>query len=74
VLDAFFETYVRDAKGSELAFLDWVERTYDPAALHASFVPRSPIARAKMRWKRKRRLAAYGLPGVLGQAARRSPD
>lgn len=74
VLDAFFEAYARDASGRELAFLDWVETHYDPAALNASFVPASPIARAKARWKRKRRLAAYGLPGDFGQAARRSPD
>jgi uncharacterized protein (TIGR01244 family) len=70
VLDAFFDLYERDAKDRELAFLEWVETTYDPAALNRSFAPASPIARAKMRWKRRRRLAAYG----LDQAARRSPD
>ena len=74
VLDAFFESYLRDAKGKELAFRDWVETTYDPAALNDSFVPSSPIARAKMRWKRRRRRLAYGLPPELPQAARRSPD
>jgi hypothetical protein len=74
VLDAFLDAYARDAEGSELAFLDWVEKTYDPAALNDGFVPASPIARAKMRWKRQRRLAAYRLPPAVGQAARRSPD
>jgi protein tyrosine phosphatase (PTP) superfamily phosphohydrolase (DUF442 family) len=74
VLDAFFDLYQRDTKDRELAFLDWVETVYDPAALNTSFVPASPIARAKMRWKRRRRLAAYGLAAPPDQAARRSGD
>lgn len=74
VLDAFFETYARDARDREIAFLDWVETVYDPAVLNATFVPSSPIARAKMRFKRRQRLAAYGLPADLDQAARRPPD
>jgi protein tyrosine phosphatase (PTP) superfamily phosphohydrolase (DUF442 family) len=79
ILDLFFETYARDAKrleadGADPAFLDWVERTYDPAALNANFVPASPVARAKMRWERRRRLAAYGLSRDLGHPGRPSEN
>jgi protein tyrosine phosphatase (PTP) superfamily phosphohydrolase (DUF442 family) len=74
VLDAFFDMYAQDAKQRPIGFLEWVETVYDPAELNASFVPSSPIARAKMRWRRKQRLAAYGLPAEFGQAARRSCD
>jgi uncharacterized protein (TIGR01244 family) len=73
VLDAFFDAYERDARGRQLRFLEWVESAYDPAALNRTFEPTSPIARAKFRWKRRRRLASYGLPADLDQA-RRSPD
>jgi protein tyrosine phosphatase (PTP) superfamily phosphohydrolase (DUF442 family) len=59
ILDAFFDNYARDAAtsaapGSELAFLEWLERTYDPAALASSFAPTSPIARLAQRWERQR--------------------
>ncbi|MFL6936429.1 MAG: fused DSP-PTPase phosphatase/NAD kinase-like protein, partial [Xanthobacteraceae bacterium] len=74
VLDAFFDAYERASKGRQLGFREWVETIYDPAALNASFEPASPIARAKFRWKRRRRLAAYGLSFDPGQAARRAPD
>jgi protein tyrosine phosphatase (PTP) superfamily phosphohydrolase (DUF442 family) len=65
MLDAFFEAYARDARaaaacGVELAFLDWAERSYDPAALTASFVPASPLTRARKRWQNWR----LGLPGA----------
>ena len=56
ILDAFFDMYSRDANAGELAFIEWVETAYDPAALNASFMPRSPIARMKLRRKRKKRL------------------
>jgi uncharacterized protein (TIGR01244 family) len=73
VLDAFLDSYERDVKDRELAFLEWVETVYDPAALSGTFEPASPIARAKARWMGKRRLKAYGLAPV-DRAAPRSPD
>jgi protein tyrosine/serine phosphatase len=52
VLDAFFDTFARDGEARGLAFLDWVESRYDPAALKESFVPRLG--------RRRRLLAANG--------------
>jgi protein tyrosine phosphatase (PTP) superfamily phosphohydrolase (DUF442 family) len=39
ILDAFLETYARDGEANGLAFLDWVERVYDPEALTRDFRP-----------------------------------
>jgi uncharacterized protein (TIGR01244 family) len=74
VLDAFFDLYERHAAepgAAQLAFSDWFEKVYDPALLNRSFEPASPLARAKVRWQRKRRLRAYGL--VPGQVPRGPP-
>lgn len=37
ILDAFFETYAREGDAKGIAFLDWVERSYDPEALERDF-------------------------------------
>lgn len=39
ILDFFFETYAREGEARGQLFLDWVENTYDPVALEASFKP-----------------------------------
>jgi protein tyrosine/serine phosphatase len=39
ILDAFLEAYGRDGEAKGLAFLDWVERVYDPEALTRAFKP-----------------------------------
>jgi protein tyrosine phosphatase (PTP) superfamily phosphohydrolase (DUF442 family) len=39
ILDAFLTAYEREGEAQGLAFLDWAERVYDPAALTASFRP-----------------------------------
>jgi protein tyrosine/serine phosphatase len=40
ILDAFFERYREEGEAQGVAFLDWVERTYDPDALQREFRPR----------------------------------
>lgn len=37
ILDAFFEAYARDGEAKGIAFLDWVERSYDPETLERDF-------------------------------------
>lgn len=37
ILDAFFEAYAREGDAKGIAFLDWVERSYDPEALERDF-------------------------------------
>lgn len=39
ILDAFFERYLAEGEPHGLAFLEWVERVYDPAALERDFRP-----------------------------------
>jgi protein tyrosine phosphatase (PTP) superfamily phosphohydrolase (DUF442 family) len=39
VLDAFFDSYLAFNRTTPIAFLDWVDRHYDPAAVRASFKP-----------------------------------
>ena len=73
ILDAFFDQYERDVQGRQLAFLDWAESMYDAGSLSRSFEPASPIARAKMRWSRKRRLEAYGL-ALQGESLPTKPE
>lgn len=40
ILDAFFERYRLEGEAQGVAFLEWVERTYDPDALQREFRPR----------------------------------
>jgi protein tyrosine/serine phosphatase len=40
ILDAFFERYRREGEAKGIAFLEWVERIYDPEALIRDFRPR----------------------------------
>ena len=40
ILDAFFERYREEGEAQGVAFLDWVERIYDPDALEREFRPR----------------------------------
>jgi protein tyrosine/serine phosphatase len=37
VLDLFFHHYVEDNRRKPMAFLDWVEKVYDPAELTRAF-------------------------------------
>lgn len=39
ILDAFFEAYRREGEAEGVAFLDWVERIYDPDRLEREFKP-----------------------------------
>ena len=39
ILDFLFETYAREGEAKGQSFLDWVENTYDPAALEENFKP-----------------------------------
>jgi protein tyrosine/serine phosphatase len=40
ILDAFFERYLDEGEAKGIAFLDWVERIYDPQSLMRDFKPR----------------------------------
>ncbi|HVL72131.1 MAG TPA: sulfur transferase domain-containing protein [Beijerinckiaceae bacterium] len=75
ILDAFLETYAGEARraaesGATLAFLDWVESSYDPVELTTRFEPAWWVSRAIARWRRRRRRAAYGLAQEPEQAER----
>lgn len=37
ILDAFFEAYAREGEAKGIAFLDWVERIYEPERLESEF-------------------------------------
>ncbi len=39
ILDAFLDAYEREGERKGVAFLDWVERSYDPAAVTEQFRP-----------------------------------
>jgi protein tyrosine phosphatase (PTP) superfamily phosphohydrolase (DUF442 family) len=39
ILDAFLDAYAREGEAAGIAFLDWVERVYDPAKLTREFKP-----------------------------------
>ena len=38
MLDYFFEDYLRESKGRDISFIDWVETEYDPADVKARFM------------------------------------